>query len=105
MKRIILIIALFSFIVNVNAQVSGKIASKTVQIKYTPKSPEGTVRLEISVPRDTVRVFYWIYREVDGVRTSTKRKTDCYVSWQPGEKYTSTYQKFNAWIRNKYNIE
>ena len=92
------------FATSVNAQVNAPSESKTVQIKYTPVSPQNNVRMEINTAQDTVKLFYWIYKEIDGVKTNAQRKHDCLLPWSFNQKYSDTYILFNAWIKQKYNI-
>jgi len=105
MKKIVLIIALCLLSIVNFAQVDGSILQKDIQIKYTPLNPDGDVRLQISTSKDTIRLFYWIYKYENGVKIFSQRKTDCYIPWNKNQTYKDTYIQFNAWIRNKYNIE
>ncbi len=105
MKKIIILIALFALAASVNAQVDGTITSEDVQTKYNPKGPAGIVRLEIDTYKDSVKVYYWIYKYIGNIRLWKLRKHDCFIPWAASHKYSYTYQLFNAWIRETYNIE
>ena len=87
------------------AQVETPKTNPEVYSEYDISDPFRIVRLEIGLDSSHVRIFYWKYRYIAGIRIGKIRFTDCYVNWNINHTYAYTYQLFNAWIREKYNIE
>lgn len=107
MKKTILITILCFFTLTNFAQVSVPSQTKQLTIDYTPINPQsGQVERLVPMPaKDTIQVFYWVVYKLDDVEVRKVRKTDCFISWAASDTYINTYQKFNAWIRETYNIE
>jgi len=100
---ILLIVCIYT---NVSAQkVKTETITQEVYKEYDIASPFNIVRLEISLDSSVVRVFYWEYRYIAGIRFGKKRYHDCYLDWNINHTYLYTNQLFNAWIRENYDTE
>ena len=105
MKKTLIVITLCLLSIVNFAQVDGSITSQDVQTEYTPVDPFGIARIEFNTNIDTVKVYYWVYKYIGNIQLWKSRKSDCYIPYSNQDKVITIYQRFNAWIRNKYNIQ